>query len=49
MRSVDARWLVIAGYTLFVTGSLLASDLSDDFSGPHSSLRAWYARSGSPW
>jgi len=34
MRSVDARWLVIAGYTLFMAGSLLAADLSDDFSGP---------------
>ena len=34
MRSVDARWLVIAGYTVFVAGSLLASRLSDDFSGP---------------
>jgi DHA2 family multidrug resistance protein len=34
MRSVDARWLVIAGYTLFMTGSLLACHLSDDFSGP---------------
>jgi MFS transporter, DHA2 family, multidrug resistance protein len=34
MRSVDARWLVIAGYTLFIAGSLLASHLSDDFSGP---------------
>ena len=33
MRSVDARWLVIAGYTLFIAGSLLASSLSDDFSG----------------
>jgi DHA2 family multidrug resistance protein len=34
MRSVDARWLVIAGYTVFVAGSLLASRLSDNFSGP---------------
>src|SRR5258708_36442616 len=34
MRSVDARWLVIAGYILFIGGSLLASHLSDDFSGP---------------
>jgi MFS transporter, DHA2 family, multidrug resistance protein len=34
MRSIDARWLVIAGYTLFIAGSLLASALSDDFSGP---------------
>jgi MFS transporter, DHA2 family, multidrug resistance protein len=34
MRSVDARWLVIIGYTLFIAGSLLASHLSDDFSGP---------------
>jgi MFS transporter, DHA2 family, multidrug resistance protein len=33
MRSIDARWLVIAGYALFITGSLLASPLSDDFSG----------------
>ena len=34
MRSVDARWLVIAGYTLFIAGSLFASPLSDAFSGP---------------
>jgi DHA2 family multidrug resistance protein len=34
MRRVDARWLVIAGYVLFIAGSLLASHLSDDFSGP---------------
>ena len=34
MRSVDARRLVIAGYALFIIGSLLASRLSDDFSGP---------------
>jgi len=34
MRSVNARVLVIAGYTLFIAGSLLASHLSDDFSGP---------------
>jgi DHA2 family multidrug resistance protein len=34
MRSVDARVLVIAGYVLFIGGTLLASPLSDDFSGP---------------
>jgi MFS transporter, DHA2 family, multidrug resistance protein len=34
MRSIDARWLVIAGYALFMAGSLLAAHLSDDFSGP---------------
>ena len=34
MRSINARWLVIAGYTLFIAGSLLASNLSDAFSGP---------------
>jgi len=34
MRRVDARLLVIVGYTLFIGGSLLAMTLSDDFSGP---------------
>jgi MFS transporter, DHA2 family, multidrug resistance protein len=34
MQRVDSRWLVIAGYTLFIAGSLLAMHLSDDFSGP---------------
>jgi MFS transporter, DHA2 family, multidrug resistance protein len=34
MQRVDSRWLVIAGYSLFIAGSLLAMRLSDDFSGP---------------
>jgi MFS transporter, DHA2 family, multidrug resistance protein len=34
MQRVQARALVIAGYTLFIGGSLLAMSLSDDFSGP---------------
>jgi DHA2 family multidrug resistance protein len=34
MQRVQARALVIAGYALFVGGSLLAMSLSDDFSGP---------------
>jgi DHA2 family multidrug resistance protein len=34
MQRVDSRWLVIVGYTLFIAGSLLAMNLSDDFSGP---------------
>jgi DHA2 family multidrug resistance protein len=34
MRRVPARALVIAGYSLFMGGSLLAIFLSDDFSGP---------------
>jgi MFS transporter, DHA2 family, multidrug resistance protein len=34
MRLIDSRRLVIAGYVLFVVGSLLATGLSDDFSGP---------------
>jgi DHA2 family multidrug resistance protein len=34
MQRVDSRWLVISGYTLFIAGSLLAVNLSDDFSGP---------------
>jgi DHA2 family multidrug resistance protein len=33
-QRVQARALVIAGYTLFIGGSLLAMSLSDDFSGP---------------
>jgi DHA2 family multidrug resistance protein len=34
MQRIEARWLVIAGYSLFIAGSLLAMHLSDDFSGP---------------
>jgi DHA2 family multidrug resistance protein len=34
LRRVQARVLVIAGYSLFISGSLLAMFLSDDFSGP---------------
>jgi DHA2 family multidrug resistance protein len=34
MQRVQARVLVIAGYSLFIGGSLLAMSLSDDFSGP---------------
>jgi DHA2 family multidrug resistance protein len=34
MQRIDARLLVIAGYALFIGGSLLAMRLSDDFSGP---------------
>jgi MFS transporter, DHA2 family, multidrug resistance protein len=34
MRHVDARTLVAAGYVLFIGGSLLAVQLSGDFSGP---------------
>lgn len=34
MRRVPARALVIAGYSLFIGGSLLAMFLSDNFSGP---------------
>jgi DHA2 family multidrug resistance protein len=34
MQRVQARALVIAGYSLFIGGSLLAMSLSDDFSGP---------------
>jgi MFS transporter, DHA2 family, multidrug resistance protein len=34
MQRVDNRCLVIAGYILFIGGSLLAMRLSDDFSGP---------------
>jgi DHA2 family multidrug resistance protein len=34
MQRVDSRWLVIVGYILFIAGSLLATGLSDDFSGP---------------
>jgi DHA2 family multidrug resistance protein len=34
MQRVQARALVIAGYSLFIGGSLLAMFLSDDFSGP---------------
>jgi DHA2 family multidrug resistance protein len=34
MRRVPARALVIAGYSLFMGGSLLAIFLSDNFSGP---------------
>jgi MFS transporter, DHA2 family, multidrug resistance protein len=34
MRRVQARALVIVGYSLFIGGSLLAMSLSDDFSGP---------------
>src|SRR6202158_5723873 len=34
MQRVDSRWLVIVGYILFIAGSLLATRLSDDFSGP---------------
>src|ERR1700691_715551 len=33
MQRVQARALVIAGYSLFIGGSLLAMHLSDDFSG----------------
>jgi MFS transporter, DHA2 family, multidrug resistance protein len=34
LQRVQARVLVIAGYALFISGSLLAMFLSDDFSGP---------------
>jgi DHA2 family multidrug resistance protein len=34
MKRVDPRWLVGVGFVLFVGGSLLATDLSGDFSGP---------------
>jgi len=34
MRRVDARLLVIVGFALFSGGSLLATALSNDFSGP---------------
>jgi DHA2 family multidrug resistance protein len=34
MQRVPARALVVAGYSLFIGGSLLAMFLSDDFSGP---------------
>ncbi|HEY1314629.1 MAG TPA: MDR family MFS transporter [Steroidobacteraceae bacterium] len=34
MQRVQVRGLVIAGYSLFIGGSLLAMFLSDDFSGP---------------
>ena len=34
MQRVQARALVIVGYSLFIGGSLLAMSLSDDFSGP---------------
>jgi DHA2 family multidrug resistance protein len=34
MKRVDPRRLVILGYALFIAGSLLAIELSPDFSGP---------------
>jgi DHA2 family multidrug resistance protein len=34
MRKVDPRRLVAVGYTLFIAGSLLATNQSGDFSGP---------------
>ena len=34
MQRVDSRRLIIAGYILFIAGSLLAMGLSDQFSGP---------------
>ena len=34
MKRVDPRRLVIAGFVLFIVGSLLATNLSDNFSGP---------------
>jgi DHA2 family multidrug resistance protein len=34
MQRIEARRLVIVGYALFISGSLLAMTLSDDFSGP---------------
>jgi DHA2 family multidrug resistance protein len=34
MRRVDPRRLVTVGYILFIAGSLLATNLSGDFSGP---------------
>jgi MFS transporter, DHA2 family, multidrug resistance protein len=34
MKRVDARWLVLVGFAVFIGGSLLAMSLSDDFSGP---------------
>jgi MFS transporter, DHA2 family, multidrug resistance protein len=34
MQRVDSRRLIIGGYILFIAGSLLATGLSDDFSGP---------------
>jgi MFS transporter, DHA2 family, multidrug resistance protein len=34
MKRVDPRRLVIAGFVLFIVGSLLAANLSDNFSGP---------------
>ncbi len=34
MKRVDPRWLVGAGFISFIAGSLLATNLSGDFSGP---------------
>ncbi|HEX3366057.1 MDR family MFS transporter [Phenylobacterium sp.] len=34
MKRVDPRRLVIAGFVLFIIGTLLATNLSDNFSGP---------------
>jgi MFS transporter, DHA2 family, multidrug resistance protein len=34
MKSVDPRWLVAVGFALFIAGSLLATNISGDFSGP---------------
>jgi DHA2 family multidrug resistance protein len=34
MKRVDPRRLVIAGFALFIVGTLLATNLSDNFSGP---------------
>jgi MFS family permease len=34
MRMVDSRRLVAFGFALFIAGSLMAANLSDDFSGP---------------
>ncbi|HEY6833597.1 MAG TPA: MDR family MFS transporter [Pseudolabrys sp.] len=34
MKRVDPRWLLVAGFVLFIAGSLLATNLSGDFSGP---------------
>jgi DHA2 family multidrug resistance protein len=34
MRQIDPRRLVAVGYVLFIGGSLLATNLSGDFSGP---------------
>ena len=34
MKHVDPRWLVVGGFVFFIAGSLLAINLSGNFSGP---------------